>query len=171
MPNLLYLQTMTLEYLKSRSPEQLETIIARHRDAGKMDAPICVDAMAELSIRTVKGFNLKLAIEHLVEAAKTETPTDFKQIAIASGVFDPRTQKWGNWATGALKLDRMCIYCRSHDLPQLTAMLGNAGGKTNDAVTIGFLKGLDAAGIRYNGEPRAIYEEHRLACIEWAKSA
>ena len=50
-------------------------------------------------------------------------------------------------------------------------MLGNAGGKVNDAVTIGFLKGLDAAGIDYNGEPRAIYEKHRLACIEWAKLA
>ncbi len=169
--DILYPEPMTPEYLKSRSPEQLETIISRHRDAGKMDSPTCVDAMAELSTRTVKGFNLKLAIEHLIEAAKTETPTDFKQIAIASGVFDPETQKWGNWATGALKLDRMCIYCRSHGIPQLTAMLGNVGGKTNDAVTIGFLKGLDAAGIEHSGEPRAIYEEHRLACIEWAKSA
>ncbi len=162
---------MTPEFLKSRTPEQLETIIARHREAGKMGAPLCVIAMDELSTRTVKGFNLKLAVDHLIEAAKTETATDFKQTAIASGVFDPETQKWGQWVNNALSLDRMCIYCRSHNLPQLTAMLGNAGGKTNDAVTIGFLKGLDAAGIEYSGEPRAIYEEHRLTCIEWAKSA
>lgn len=162
---------MTNEFLKLRTPEQLETIIVRHRDAGKMSLPLCVDAMAELSTRTVKGFNLKLAIDHLIEAAKTETPTDFKQTAIASGVFDPKTHKWGQWVNVALNLDRMCIYCRSHDMPQLTAMLGNAGGKTNDAVTIGFLKGLDAAGIEHSGEPRDIYEEHRLACIEWAKSA
>lgn len=162
---------MTPEHLRTRTPEQLETIIIRHREAGKMGAPLCVNAMAELSTRTVKGFNLKLAVDHLIEAAKTETPTDFKQIAIASGVFDPGTQKWGQWVNSALSLDRMCIYCRSHNLPQLTAMLGNAGGKVNDAVTIGFLKGLEAAGIDYNGEPRAIYEKHRLACIEWAKSA
>lgn len=162
---------MTPEHLKSRTHEQLERIIARHRDAGKMDAPLCANAMVELSTRTVKGFNLKLAVDHLIEAAKTETPTDFKQIAIASGVFDPGTHKWGQWVNSALSLDRMCIYCRSQNLPQLTAMLGNAGGKTNDAVTIGFLKGLDAAGIDHNGEPRVIYDEHRLACIEWAKSA
>lgn len=162
---------MTPEHLKSRTPEQLETIIARHREAGKMDAPTCIAAMTELSTRTVKGFNLKLAVDHLIEAAKSETPTDFKQIAVASGVFDPDTQTWGQWVNVALNLDRMCIYCRSHGLPQLTAMLGNAGGKTSDAVTMGFLKGLDAAGIEHNGEPRAIYEEHRLACIEWAKLA
>ncbi len=162
---------MTNEFLEAKSPEQLETIISRHREAGKMDAVLCVDAMAELSTRTVKGFNLKLAVLHLIEAAKTETPTDFKQIAIASGAFDPDTQKWGQWVRGALALDRMCIYCRAHDLPQLTAMLGNAGGKTNDSVTLGFLKGLDAAGIEYSGEPRIIYEEHRSACIDWAKSA
>lgn len=78
-------------------------------------------------------------------------------------MFDPETQKWGQWVNSALSLDRMCIYCRSHNLPQLTAMLGNAGGKVNDAVTIGFLKWLDAAGIDYKGEPRAIYDEHRLA--------
>jgi hypothetical protein len=28
--------------------------------------------MAELSTRTVKGFNLKRAVNHLIEAAKTE---------------------------------------------------------------------------------------------------
>lgn len=162
---------MTPEHLRTRTPEQLETIIIRHREAGKMGEPLCVKAMAELSTRTVKGFNLKLAVDHLIEAARTATPTDFKQIAIASGVFDPDTQKWGQWVNSALSLDRMCIYCRSHNLPQLTAMLGNAGGKVNDAVTIGFLKGLDAAGIDYKGEPRAIYDEHRLACIQWAKSA
>jgi hypothetical protein len=162
---------MTPEHLRTRTPEQLETIIIRHREAGKMGEPLCVKAMAELSTRTVKGFNLKLAVDHLIDAAKTETPTDFKQVAIASGVFDPATQKWGQWVNSALSLDRMCIYCRAHNLPQLTAMLGNAGGKVNDAVTIGFLKGLDAAGIDYNGEPRAVYEEHRLNCIEWAKSA
>ncbi|MBO9467885.1 hypothetical protein J7443_21825 [Tropicibacter sp. R15_0] len=162
---------MTNDFLKSRTPEQLETIISRHRDAGQMDNPLCVQAMAELSTRTVKGFNLRLAIAHLVDAAKTETPTDFKQTAIASGVFDPETQKWGQWVQNALNLDRMCIYCRSHDLPQLTAMLGNAGSKTSDTVTIGFLKGLKAAGVEYDGEPRAVYEEHRLACIEWAKSS
>ena len=162
---------MTTDHLKSRTPEQLETIIIRHREARKMGEPLCVKAMAELSTRTVKGFNLKLAVNHLIEAARTETPTDFKQIAIASGVFDPVTQKWGQWVNSALSLDRMCIYCRSHNLPQLTAMLGNAGGNVNDAVTIGFLKGLDAAGIDYKGKPRAIYDEHRLACIQWAKSA
>ncbi|WP_270729583.1 hypothetical protein [Shimia sp. Alg240-R146] len=162
---------MTNRFLKLKTPEQLETIIGRHREAGKMDLPLCVDAMAELSTRTVKGFNLRLAVNHLIEAAKTETPTDFKQIAIASGVFDPDTQKWGQWVRGALALDRMCIFCRAQGLPQLTAMLGNAGGKTNDAVTIGFLKGLDAAGIEYGGDPREIYEDHRSSCIEWAKSA
>lgn len=136
-----------------------------------MDADACVKAMAELSTRNVKGFVVKLAIDHLIMAAKTETPTDFKELAIASGVFDPDTHKWGQWVKNALRLDRLCIYCRSNNLPQLTAMLGNAGGKTSEAVTIGFLKGLEAAGVEYAGDPREIYEEHRLACLEWAKSA
>ena len=136
-----------------------------------MDAALCVEAMAELSSRTVKGFDLRLAIDHLIEAAKSGEPTDFKKIAIASGVFDEHKQVWGNWATNALKLDRLCIYCAHYGLPQLTAMLGNAGGKTNESVCEGFIKGLDAAGIAYCGEPRTVYEEHRRACIEWGKLA
>jgi hypothetical protein len=157
--------------LKSKSPEQLELIISRHRDAGKMNAALCKEAMAELSTRTVKGFNLKRAVDHLIEAAKTGTPTDFKRLAIASGVFDEGKQTWGNWATSALQLDRLCIYCVHHQLPQLTAMLGNTGGKTSDGVCEGFLKGLDAAGIDCRGEARAVYEEHRKICIEWGKTA
>jgi len=157
--------------LTSKTPEQLELIISRHRDAGKMTAALCKEAMAELSTRTVKGFNLKRAIDHLIIAAKSGIPTDFKKIAIASGVFDESKQKWGNWATGALKLDRLCIYCSHHDLPQLTAMLGNVGGKTNDAVCDGFLKGLDAAGIAHSGDARSVYEKHRRACIDWGKTA
>ncbi|NOR62297.1 MAG: hypothetical protein GQ535_07390 [Rhodobacteraceae bacterium] len=157
--------------LTSKTPEQLELIISRHRDAGKMSAALCKEAMAELSTRTVKGFDLKRAIDHLIASAKTGVPTDFKKIAVASGVFDEGSQKWGNWVTGALNLDRLCIYCTHHHFPQLTAMLGNAGGKTNDAVCEGFLKGLDAAGIDYSGESRVIYEEHRKVCIDWGKTA
>tara|TARA_R110002051_G_scaffold323749_1_gene418367 strand:- start:8731 stop:9210 length:480 start_codon:yes stop_codon:yes gene_type:complete len=157
--------------LTIKTPEQLELIISRHRDARKMGTELCKEAMAELSTRTVKGFNLKLAIDHLSEAAKTGVPTDFKRIAIAAGVFDEDSQTWGNWATGALKLDRLCIYCAYHRLPQLTAMLGNAGGKTSDVVCEGFLKGLDAAGVEYSGEARVFYEEHRKTCIDWGKTA
>lgn len=157
--------------LTSKTPEQLELIISRHRDAGKMSAALCEEAMAELSTRTVKGFNLKRAVNHLIEAAKTGVPTDFKKLAIASGVFDDNKQIWGNWATSALQLDRLCIYCVHHRLPQLTAMLGNAGGKTSDNVCEGFLNGLDAAGIDYRGEARVVYEEHRKTCIDWGKTA
>lgn len=157
--------------LTSKTPEQLELIISRHRDAGKMSAELCKEAMAELSTRTVKGFNLKDAVNHLIEAAKTGTPTDFKKLAIASGVFDEGKQTWGNWVTSALRLDHLCIYCVHHKLPQLTAMLGNADGKTSDAVCTGFLKGLDASGIDYKGDPRMVYEEHRKVCIDWAKTA
>ena len=157
--------------LTSKTPEQLELIISRHRDAGKMSAALCKEAMAELSTRTVKGFNLKQAVNHLIEAAKTGVPTDFKRLAIASGVFDESKQKWGNWATSALQLDRLCIYCVHHQLPQLTAMLGNTGGKTSDGVCEGFLKGLDAAGIDHGGDARVVYEEHRKICIDWGKTA
>ncbi|WP_336042262.1 hypothetical protein [Pseudooceanicola nanhaiensis] len=157
--------------LTSKKPEQLELIISRHRDAGKMNAALCREAIAELSTRTEKGFDLKRAIDHLIIAAKSGVPTDFKKLAIASGAFDESKQKWGNWATGALKLDRLCIYCAHYHLPQLTAMLGNTGGKTSDAICEGFLKGLDAAGIDYSGEARVVYEEHRRACIEWGKAA
>lgn len=157
--------------LTNKTPEQLELIIYRHRDAGKMSAALCREAMTELTTRTVKGFHLKRAIDHLINSAKMGLPTDFKKIAIASGVFDERNQTWGNWATSALKLDRLCIYCTHHNLPQLTAMLGNAGGKTSDGVCEGFLKGLDAAGIDYSGDAREIYEEHREVCIEWGKTA
>ncbi|MBC2835151.1 hypothetical protein [Paragemmobacter straminiformis] len=157
--------------LAQKTPEQLERIISRHRDAGKMSADLCKQAMAELSTRVVKGFNLTHAIDHLIDAARSGKPTDFKQLAIASGVFDEKIHVWGNWATTSLKLDRLCIYCVHHGLPQLTAMLGNAGGKIGDSVCDGFLKGLDAAGIKYSGEPRAIYEEHRKICIEWGASA
>lgn len=144
--------------LTSKTPEQLELIISRHRDAGKMSAALCREAMAELSTRTVKGFNLQRAIGHLKEAAKAGVPTDFKKLAIASGVFDENKQTWGNWATSALRLDSLCICCVDQKLPQLTAMLGNVGGKTSDGVCEGFLKGLDAAGINYKGDARAIYE-------------
>ena len=65
--------------LTSKTPEQLELIISRHRNAGKMSAPLCKEAMAELSTRTVKGFHLKRAIDHLIESAKTGVPTDFKK--------------------------------------------------------------------------------------------
>jgi hypothetical protein len=157
--------------LTNKTPEQLELIISRHRDAGKMSADLCKEAMAELSNRTVKGFNLKLAVDHLIEAAKTGVPTDFKKLAIASGVFDESKQTWGNWATSALQLDRLCIYCVHHQLPQLTAMLGNTGGKTSDGVCEGFLKGLNAAGIAYMGEARRVYEEHRRICIDWGRNA
>jgi len=157
--------------LTSKTPEQLELIISRHKDAGKMTADLCVAAMAELSTRTVKGFDLKRAIDHLIEAAKSGAPTDFKHLAIASGVFDESKDIWGNWVTGALKLDRLCIYCVHNELPQLTAMLGNAGGKTNEGVCEGFLKGLDAAGIKYSGDARVIYEEHRNVCIQWGRTA
>ena len=158
-------------YLKNKTPEQLELIISRHRDAGKMSAELCRAAMAELSTRTVKGFDLKRAIDHLIKAAKTGVPTDFKHLAIASGVFDENQDNWGNWVTGALNLDRLCIYCVHNELPQLTAMLGNAGGMTSDAVCEGFLKGLDAAGIVHSGGARAIYEEHRNVCILWGRMA
>ncbi len=66
--------------LTSKTPEQLELIISRHRDAGKMTAALCREAMAELSTRTVKGFDLKRAIDHLIIAAKPGVPTDFKKI-------------------------------------------------------------------------------------------
>ena len=157
----------------NKTPAQLELIISRHRDAGKMSDERCKAAMAELSTRIVKGFNLKRAVDHLIEAAKTGVPTDFKKLAIASGVFDESKQTWGNWATSALQLDRLCIYCVHHHLPQLTAMLGNAGGKTSDGVCEGFLKGLTAAGIDFRGDARVIYEQHRKACIDWdwAKTA
>lgn len=157
--------------LTSKTPAQLELIISRHRDAGKMTATLCKEAMAELTTRTVKGFNLKRAVDHLIEAAKTGVPTDFKKLATASGVFDESKQAWGNWATSALQLDRLCIYCVHHQLPQLTAMLGNAGSKTSDGVCEGFLKGLEAAGIDHTGEARVVYEEHRRACIQWGKTA
>jgi hypothetical protein len=62
-----------------------------------MSAALCQEAMGELSTRTVKGFNLKRAVDHLIEAAKSGVPTDFKKLAIASGVFDESKQKWGNW--------------------------------------------------------------------------
>ena len=107
----------------------------------------------------------------LSKPQKTGVPTDFKKLATASGVFDESQQKWGNWATSALQLDRLCIYCVHHRLPQLTAMLGNAGGKTTDGVCAGFLKGLDAAGIDYNCEARVVYEEHRRDCINWGRTA
>lgn len=157
--------------LKSKTPEQLERIISRHRAAGAMSEKLCVAAMAELSSRTIKGFDLKRAVDHLIEAAKAGEPTDFKKLAIASGVFDASTQTWGNWATSALQLDRLCIYCVHHKLPQLTAMLGNAGGKTSDGVCEGFLKGLTVAGIEYSGDARAVYEEHRRYCLDWGKAA
>lgn len=156
--------------LTNKTPEQLELIISRHKDAGEMSAPLCKKAMAELSTRIVKGFDLKRAIDHLIEAAKTGVPTDFKKLAIASGVFNEDNQTWGNWATSALKLDRLCIFCAHHNLPQLTAMLGNAGGSTSDAVCEGFLKGLNAAGIEYSGEARVVYEQYRKECISWGKS-
>lgn len=157
--------------LTNKTPEQLELIISRHRDKGKMSDVLCREAMAELSTRTVKGFDLKRAVDHLIEAAKTGVATDFKKLAIASGVFDESKQTWGNWATSALQLDRLCIYCVHHELPQLTAMLGNTGGKTSDGVCEGFLKGLHAAGISYSGAARAVYEEHRTLCLEWGKTA
>lgn len=157
--------------LTNKTPEQLELIISRHKDAWKMDAALCRAAMAQLSTRIVKGFNLKKAVEHLIIAAKTAVPTDFKKLAIAFGVFNESTQVWGNWATSALKLDRLCIYCVQHHLPQLTAMLGNATWHVSDGVCEGFLKGLDAAGVDYEGEARAVYEAHRRACIDWGKTA
>jgi len=56
--------------LTCKTPEQLELIISRHREAGKMSAALCKEAMGELSTRTVKGFNFERAVDHLIEAAK-----------------------------------------------------------------------------------------------------
>lgn len=72
---------MAPKELNSRTHEQLEMTIVRHREAGKIGTPFCVNMMVRLPIRTVKTFNLKLAFDHLVEAAKSETPIDFKQAA------------------------------------------------------------------------------------------
>lgn len=83
--------------LSNGSPEQLELIVSRHRDAGKMKVELCLAAMAELSTRTVKRFDLKRAIDHLIEAAKAKAPTDLKSLAIAPSVFDEDEHVW---ATG-----------------------------------------------------------------------
>src|SRR5271167_1402352 len=98
------------------SVDQLRNLIANHRKKGRMDAPLFLDAMAELARREGPGLDFHTSMQIVRHAAREGRFLSYKELADASGV------DWGkaHYAIGN-HLWSLVEYAHRRDWPLLSA--------------------------------------------------
>ena len=158
---------MTVD-VEKLSVDQLRNLIANHRQKGRMDAPLFLDAMAELARREGRGLDFHTSMQIVRHAAREGRFLSYKELADASGV------DWGkaHYAIGD-HLWSLVEYAHRRDWPLLSAIVVNkpniATGDMEPATLKGFVNAARLAGYVVTDEI-AFLREQQQRVFAWARS-
>lgn len=153
--------------MSAKTDRQLKNLIANHRNAGKLDAPLAVAAIEEQARRNT-AFDFKAGIEFLLHAARESRAVTYRQMAEAGGVLKPG-ERWHQHMARKIPLSQIVDYAHTHDLPAITALIETQQGVT-ESILAGFQKGLEDTGIRVptGMTIREFYDAERQRAFDWA---
>ncbi len=152
--------------MTTKTDQQIQNLIANHRRAGKLDAPLAVAAIEEQAGRNT-AFDFKAGIEFLLQAARDRCAVNYRQLAEAGGVLKPG-DTWYQHMARKIPLSQIVDYAHTHDLPAITALIETTQGVT-DSILAGFQKGLDDTGIRVpiGMTVKEFYFAERQRAFDW----
>jgi hypothetical protein len=157
---------MTIEVAKL-SADQLRNLIANHRKNSRMDAPLFLEAMAELARREGQGLDFQTSMRIVRDAAREGRFISYKQLADASGV------DWGK-AHYAINdhLWNLIEYAHRRDWPLLSAVIVNkpnvATGEMEPDTLKGFVNAARLLGYVVTDE-EAFLREQQQRVFAWAQ--
>lgn len=153
--------------MTAKTDQQIQNLIANHRRAGKLDAPLAVAAIEEQARRNTT-FDFKAGIELLLQAARDARAVNYRQLAEAGGVLKSG-DTWHQHMARKIPLSQIVDYAHTHDMPAITALIETTQGVT-DSILAGFKKGLDDTGIRVpiGMSIREFYFAERQRTFAWS---
>jgi hypothetical protein len=148
--------------------KELGALAANHRNRARTDAPLYVEALAELAFRQGKGLNFKKTKEIVLKAARENRFVSYKDLADGSGV------DWGqaHYAIGA-HLFQLVEYAHLRGCPLLSAIVVNkpnvVTGEMEPSTLRGFVEAARALKIPVTDELAFLRAEQKRV-FAWAKS-
>jgi hypothetical protein len=147
---------------------ELRTLLANHRIKARTDAPLYVEALAELARREGKGLNFEKTKEIVLRAARESRFVSYKDLADASGVDWVQVR----YAIGG-HLFQLIEYAHLRGWPLLSAIVVNkpnvATGDMEPSTLKGFVGGARALKIPIADEIMFLREEQQRV-FSWARS-
>jgi hypothetical protein len=148
--------------------DELRSLIVNHRHKARTDAPLYLEALAELARREGKGLNFEKTKEIVLNAARDGRFLSYKELADASDV------DWGqaHYAIGG-HLFQLIEYAHLRGWPLLSAIVVNkpnvATGEMEPSTLKGFVGGARALNISVTDELAFLSAEQQRV-FAWARS-
>lgn len=143
------------------SDDELKALIENHRKANQINAPLHLDAMAELERRKGQGLTFEKSLAVIRRAALAGRFVSYKELADASGA---------DWAKVHYSIGRhlwdLVVYAHGRGLPMLSAIVVNKPNVQTGAMEPETLRGFVAAardlGFTVTDEEEFLRQQQRL---------
>ncbi len=147
------------------SSQELENLVKNHRDRGRTDAPLYLQAFEELSRRKGQGFDFQKSLELIREAASQRRFLAYKELADGSGL------EWSkvHYACNAHRGD-LIEWAHRRGFPLISAVVVNQKnietGSMEPATLLGFANA--ARGLGYEFTDDAAFLREQQMVFDWA---
>jgi len=155
-----------------RSDSEIDIWIENHEKKGETDTELYRSLLEERARRQSRLLNIDKSLTHLIEIARARRFTTYGDLVKVNGIPWSQARHAMNGAHG--HLDRLLEVCHARQLPLLTALCVNEGGRgtgdLSEEALEGFVKGAQRLGYQVVDGLRFL-RECQESCFVWGRRA